>query len=69
MVLGTGVHGQFSCVGAAVIPTRVDMGGKKGLQERLEKRTGAVRITVSEEFTVKRAETQGWGLEREMRSR
>lgn len=57
MVLGHGFM-VSSAVRGAVILTRVDMRGRKGLQERLERRTEEVRITVFE-FTIREQKHEG----------
>lgn len=57
MVLGLGFM-VSSAVRGTVILTRVVMRGRKGLQERLERRTEEVRITVSE-FTVREQKHKG----------
>lgn len=59
MVLGLGFT-VSSAVRRAVILTRVDVRGRKGLPERLERRTREVRTAVSE-FTVREQKHEGGG--------
>lgn len=57
MVLGLGFM-VSSAVWGAVILTRVDMRGRKGLQGRLERRTREVRTAVFE-FTIRQQKHEG----------